>query len=173
MLKPNSRNEALLQRLIEQPDMVGDYSQETRESARRIRDFFVRERGWSYSDLKRFRFRDLQALCTQGEIRYCLTEGGIDWSRKQDDFVLGLALTELKNAHYLKRRQRLEHINGRERVSELLHEKTLILEKADWEYLEKLVESRYGRNDRKTRGLRYEFAKSICRLLEDAYGRDT
>lgn len=171
MLRVNSTDEAALQAMIFSPDTPGDITLEVREAARRIRDFFVRERGWSRDDLARFRFRDLMALSERGEVKLCRTAGRVDWSRKQDDLVLELTLRELGTVSSPHRDKRLGAICGEEKMSEVLMEKTLALPKRDWDMIEALVTERFGAPDKKSRKGGAELADGIRRLLEDAYGR--
>lgn len=171
MLRVNSTDEILLHELIVSPDLPGEMTLEVREAARRIRDFFVKERGWSHEQLSPYRFRDLMALSEPGEVRLCRTAGRVGWSKAQDDLVLHLTLRELKGASSARRGNRLRAITGEDQVGEVLYDRKLSLSIRDWDFIERLVRERFGAPKQKGRETGAELAEGIRRLLEDAYGR--
>lgn len=171
MLRLNSAQEDELHRLIADPDAPVQATGAVRDAARRIRTFFIRERGWSPQDLRRYRFRDLNDLTSDGEYALCRTRGRVEWSRGQDDLVLHLTLREAQAAPVEFREQVIQRLTGGIKVADVLHEKALALPEKDWAYIERLVETHRGRPIRKTRESGAELGQGIKTLLENAYGR--
>jgi hypothetical protein len=167
----DSRDEAKLRLLILNPESVEvEASDNTREAARRIHAFFMRERGWTLQDLVRHRFRDLAALCEEGKVVLAITRGGVDWARKQDDLVLHLMLADLKTQQPRFRKRTLKRLLGAN-VKTVLSERKLALTEADWKYVESLALRQNTKLNHHSRG-GHELASALVKLLEDAYGRE-
>jgi hypothetical protein len=131
VLSLDSRDEAALQLLIQDPERAVEASAGVRAAARRIRGFFVRERGWTRGDLIRYRFRDLDALTREGEVRLCRTAGHLAWAGRQDDQMLRLTLGQLRAETGQARAKTLNTLTGGE-MATVLEERRLALSAADW-----------------------------------------